>query len=63
MRARKGSKRKKINGKELTSIVDVVFDNKYIIYIFQGSISENDIIIKYVEEGKKWELLNIFIGL
>lgn len=53
MRARKGSKRKKINGKELTSIVDVVFDNKYIIYIFQGSISENDIIIKYVEEGKK----------
>lgn len=53
MKVIKGSKRKKINGKELTSIVDIVFDDKYTIYIFQGSISENDIIIKYVEEGKR----------
>ena len=53
MKAVKGTKNKKINGKELTSIVDIFFDNKYTIYVFQGSISENDIIVKYSEEGKK----------
>lgn len=49
----KGTKNKKIKGRELTSIVDIFFDNKYTIYVFQGSISENDIIVKYSEEGKK----------
>lgn len=53
MKVVKGTKNKKINGKELTSIVDIFFDNKYTIYVFQGSISENDIIVKYSEEGKK----------
>ncbi len=53
MRVSKGSKNKRINGKNLTSIIDVFFDNKYTIYVFQGGISENDIIIKYSEEGKR----------
>ena len=53
MKVIKGSKKKKINGKELTSIIDIFFDNKYTIYVFQGGISKNDIIIKYSEEGKR----------
>ena len=53
MKVVKGSKNKKINGENLTSIIDIEFDNKYTIYVFQGSLSENDIIIKYAEEGKR----------
>lgn len=53
MKVSKGSKNKRINGKDLTSIIDVFFDNKYTIYVFQGGISKNDIIIKYSEEGKR----------
>lgn len=53
MKVSRGTKNKKINGKELTSIIDIFFDNKYTIYVFQGSISENDIIVKYMEEGKR----------
>ena len=53
MKAVKGTKNKKINGETLTSIVDIFFDNKYTIYVFQGNISKNDIIVKYSEEGKK----------
>ena len=53
MRVSKGSKNKKINGKNLTSIIDVFFDNNYTIYVFQGGLSKNDIIIKYSEVGKR----------
>ncbi len=53
MKVSKGTKNKKIKGKDLTSIIDIFFDNKYTIYVFQGSISKNDIIIKYSEEGKR----------
>ena len=37
----------------MNSIIDIVFDDKYKIYVFQGNLSENDIIIKYSEEGKR----------
>lgn len=53
MKAVKGNKIKKSNGKELKSIVDLLFDNKYTIYVFQGNISENDIIVRYEENGKR----------
>lgn len=53
MKVSKGAKNKRINGKELTSIVDIFFDNNYTIYVFQGNISKNDIIVKYSEEGKR----------
>ena len=53
MKVSKGAKSKRINGKELTSIVDIFFDNNYTIYVFQGNISKNDIIVKYSEEGKR----------
>lgn len=53
MKIIKGTKHNKINGKDLTSIIDILFDNKYTIYVFQGSISQNDIIVKYQEKGKR----------
>lgn len=53
MKITKGSKNKKINKRNQTSIIDITFDNKYTIYVFQGSITANDIIIKYAEEGKR----------
>lgn len=53
MKVTKGSKVLKVNGKELNSIIDIIFDNKYKLYVFQGILSENDIIIKYTEEGKR----------
>ena len=53
MKVIKGTKNNKIRGNELTSIIDVIFDNKYIIYVFQGGLSENDIIIKYSEKGRR----------
>lgn len=53
MKICKGTKKIKKDGKELTSIIDIFFDNKYTIFVFQGKISENDIIIKYLEEGKR----------
>ena len=53
MKIIKGTKHNRINGKDLTSIIDILFDNKYTIYVFQGSISQNDIIVKYQEKGKR----------
>lgn len=45
--------KKKINKNTKTSIIDIDFDNKYKIYVFQGNLSENDIIVKYAEDGKR----------
>ena len=53
MKISKGTKIKKINGKEQTSILDIFFDDTYTIYIFQGKLSPNDIIVKYSEKGKR----------
>ena len=53
MKISKGNKTQKIRGNEMNSIIDIVFDDKYKIYVFQGNLSENDIIIKYSEEGKR----------
>lgn len=53
MRVSKGTKNTRIRGKELTSIVDIFFESNYTIYVFQGNISKNDIIVKYSEEGKR----------
>ena len=53
MKICKGTKKIKKDGKEIISIIDIFFDNKYTIFVFQGKISENDIIIKYLEEGKR----------
>ncbi len=53
MKVIKGTKNNKIRGNELTSIIDIIFDNKYVIYVFQGGLSENDIIIKYSEKGRR----------
>lgn len=53
MKISKGSKAKKINGQTSISIIDIFFDDKYTIYVFQGSLSENDILIKYSENGKR----------
>lgn len=36
----------KVDGKEKTAIVEFKIDN-YSLYVFQGDISENDILIKY----------------
>ncbi len=49
----KGTKKSKKDGKVSTSIIDIDFDNKYTIYVFQGRISKNDIIIKYAENKKR----------
>ena len=46
MKIIKGTKHNKINGKDLTSIIDILFDNKYTIYDFHRSIRQNDIIVK-----------------
>lgn len=53
MKIIRGEKKGKINSKNLTSILDIFFDNKYAIYIFQGRLSKNDIIIKYSENKKR----------
>lgn len=36
----------------LKAIIEFVFDD-YIIYVFQGSLSKYDIIIKYRKDGKR----------
>lgn len=39
-------------GKErITSIVEIVFEDGLILYVFPGSISENDILIKFKDEN------------
>lgn len=53
MKISKESKTCKIKGNRITSIIDIDFNDKYKIYIFQGNLSENDIIIKYSENGKR----------
>lgn len=53
MKISKGKKRKKINKKDKTSIIDIDFENNYKIYVFPGELSENDIRIMYSQEGKR----------
>lgn len=35
------------------SIVDIECNDRYEIYVFQGRLSDNDIIVKYFEKGKR----------
>ncbi len=35
------------------SIMDIKIDNTYTIYVFKGSLSQNDIVIKYSKDGKR----------
>lgn len=47
------SGKKKINRGTKCSIMDIGFDNQYVLHIFEGDLSENDILIKYSSKGKK----------
>lgn len=51
MKIKKGIKKKNY-GKDC-SIVDIEFDNNYILHIFQGKLSDNDILIRYSSNGKR----------
>lgn len=51
MRIKKGNQ--SINNNTMHSIIDIKCQDNYEIYIFQGNLSINDIIIKYKEEGKR----------
>lgn len=51
MEIKKGIKKKNY-GKDC-SIVDIEFDNDYILHVFQGKLSENDILIRYTSNGKR----------
>ena len=53
MKISKGEKKRKLNKKDKTSIIDIDFENDYIIYVFPGELSENDIRIMYSEKGKR----------
>lgn len=35
------------------SIMDIKIDKTYTIYVFRGSLSQNDIVIKYSKDGKR----------
>lgn len=35
------------------SIMDIKIDNTYTIYVFKGSLSQNDIVVKYSKDGKR----------
>ena len=35
------------------SIMDIKIDETYMIYVFKGSLSKNDIVIKYSKAGKR----------
>ena len=51
MKVNKGTKYKKIKEVEKKSIVDVECKN-YKLFVFEGTLSQNDILIKYQEENK-----------
>ena len=53
MRVSKGGRKRKLDKKEKTSIIDIDFENDYKIYVFPGKLSENDIRIMYSEKGKR----------
>ncbi len=53
MKVSKGEKKRKLNKKDKTSIIDIDFENDYKIYVFPGELSENDIRIMYSEKGKR----------
>lgn len=44
--------KKKIQNGTKKSIIEIVCNDKYTIHVFQGELSENDILIKYKEKGK-----------
>ena len=35
------------------SIMDIKIDKTYTIYVYRGSLSQNDIVIKYSKDGKR----------
>lgn len=35
------------------SIMDIKIDETYMVYVFKGSLSKNDIVIKYSKAGKR----------
>ena len=41
------------NNNTQKSIMDIKIDDNYTIYVFQGNISKNDILIKYSKNGKR----------
>ncbi len=43
--------KKKIKNGSISSIVDVYFEKKYVIHVFQGNLSTYDIIVKYAENN------------
>lgn len=48
-----GNKKVKINGKQNISIIDIICNNNEIIYVFPGSLSPNDILLKYKSNRSK----------
>lgn len=52
MEIKEGSTKSRRNGIEQTSIVDFVFD-KYLITVFQGSLSKNDFVVQYRKTDDK----------
>lgn len=48
-----GSKTIKINGQHRTSIIDIICNNNEIIHVFPGSLSPNDILLKYKSNRSK----------
>lgn len=56
MEIRRGTK--KIRKNTLQAIIEFVFEN-YIIYVFQGALSQFDILVKY---KAVLELQSIYIG-
>lgn len=51
MKIKDGAKR--INYGKTKSIIDIEFGNKYQLHVFQGKISDYDIIVRYTEKGKR----------
>jgi len=53
MEIKNGSKKIKVKFKTLTSIAEISCSNSYIIYIFKGTLSPNDILLKYSSPKNK----------